>query len=135
MPIKVGDRLPDAKFRVMTPEGPAWKTTDDIFKGKKVALFAVPGAFTGTCHKIHVPSILRTPPRIKAKGVNTIAVTSVNDVFVMDAWKKASGAETSIFWPTATVSSPRRSISPSMLRVTALASARGVMPCWSRMAW
>jgi glutaredoxin/glutathione-dependent peroxiredoxin len=90
MTIKVGDRLPDAKFRVMTPEGPAWKTTDDIFKGKKVALFAVPGAFTGTCHKMHVPSILLNADAIKAKGVDTIAVTSVNDVFVMDAWKKAT---------------------------------------------
>ena len=90
MPIKVGDRLPEAKFRVMTPEGPAWKTTDDIFKGKKVALFAVPGAFTGTCHKMHVPSIAQNADAIKAKGVNTIAV---NDVFVMDAWKKASAAD------------------------------------------
>jgi glutaredoxin/glutathione-dependent peroxiredoxin len=93
MPIKVGDRLPNAKFRVMSAEGPAWKTTDEIFKGKKVALFAVPGAFTGTCHKMHVPSILQSADAIKAKGVNTIAVTSVNDVFVMDAWKKATLAE------------------------------------------
>ncbi len=93
MPIKVGDRLPNAKFRVMSAEGPAWKTTDEIFKGKKVALFAVPGAFTGTCHKMHVPSILQSADAIKAKGVDTIAVTSVNDVFVMDAWKKATLAE------------------------------------------
>ena len=93
MPIKVGDRLPEAKFRVMTPEGPAWKSTDDIFKGKKVALFAVPGAFTGTCHKMHVPSIIANAEALKAKGVNTIAVTAVNDVFVMDAWKKATAAE------------------------------------------
>jgi peroxiredoxin len=93
MPIKVGDRLPEAKFRVMTSEGPAWKTTDDIFKGKKVALFAVPGAFTGTCHKMHVPSIVQNADAIKAKGVDTIVVTSVNDVFVMDAWQKATGAE------------------------------------------
>jgi glutaredoxin/glutathione-dependent peroxiredoxin len=93
MPIKVGDRLPEAKFRMMTPEGPAWKTTDDVFKGKKVALFAVPGAFTGTCHKVHVPSIVANADALKAKGVNTIAVTAVNDVFVMDAWKKASAAE------------------------------------------
>jgi glutaredoxin/glutathione-dependent peroxiredoxin len=92
MPIKVGERLPEAKFRVMTPEGPAWKTTDDVFKGKKVALFAVPGAFTSTCHKTHVPSIVENAAALKAKGVNSIAVTSVNDVFVMDAWQKASGA-------------------------------------------
>jgi peroxiredoxin len=77
----------------MTSEGPAWKSTDDVFKGKKVALFAVPGAFTGTCHKMHVPSILQNADAIKAKGVNTIAVTAVNDVFVLDAWKKASAAE------------------------------------------
>ena len=93
MPIKVGDRLPETKFRVMTSEGPAWKTTDEIFKGKKVALFAVPGAFTGTCHKMHVPSIVQNADAIRAKGVNTIAVTSVNDVFVMDAWKKATDTD------------------------------------------
>jgi peroxiredoxin len=93
MPIKVGERLPETKFRVMTPEGPAWKSTDDIFKGKKVALFAVPGAFTSTCHKTHVPSIVQHADALKAKGVNTIAVTSVNDVFVMDAWKRATGAD------------------------------------------
>ncbi|HCX15724.1 MAG TPA: peroxiredoxin, partial [Afipia sp.] len=55
MTIKVGDKLPESKFRVMTAEGPQVKTTDDIFKGKKVALFAVPGAYTGTCHKMHMP--------------------------------------------------------------------------------
>ena len=93
MPIKVGDKLPSATFRVMTAEGPKPKTTDDIFKGKKVALFAVPGAFTPTCHKNHLPGFLQNAGAIKAKGIDTIAVTGVNDVFVMDAWKKASGAE------------------------------------------
>jgi peroxiredoxin len=93
MPIKVGDHLPSAKFRVMTAEGPAWKTTDDVFNGKKVALFAVPGAYTGTCHKMHVPSVILHADAMKAKGVDTIAVTSVNDVFVMDAWKKATAAD------------------------------------------
>ena len=91
--IKVGDRLPSSKFKVMTAEGPAEKTTDDIFKGKKVVLFAVPGAFTPTCHRNHLPGFLTTADAIKAKGVDTIAVTGVNDVFVMDAWKKATGAE------------------------------------------
>jgi glutaredoxin/glutathione-dependent peroxiredoxin len=91
--IKVGDRLPSSKFKVMTAEGPAEKTTDDIFKGKKVVLFAVPGAFTPTCHRNHLPGFLNNADAIKAKGVSTIAVTGVNDVFVMDAWKKASGAE------------------------------------------
>jgi peroxiredoxin len=93
MPIKVGDRLPEAKFRVMTTEGPAWKTTDEIFKGKKVALFAVPGAFTGTCHNTHVPSVVKNLDALKAKGVDTVAVTGVNDVFVMEAWKKQSNAD------------------------------------------
>ena len=88
MTIKVGDKLPEAKFRVMTAEGPQVKTTDDIFKGKKVALFAVPGAYTGTCHKMHVPSIFLNAYAIKDKGVNTIAILSVNDAFVMNAWKR-----------------------------------------------
>jgi peroxiredoxin len=93
MPIKVGDRLPNATFMVMTPEGPKPKTTDEIFKGKKVVLFAVPGAFTPTCHKNHLPGFVKNAAAIKAKGVDTIAVTGVNDVFVMDAWKKASGGD------------------------------------------
>jgi peroxiredoxin len=88
MAIKVGDKLPDVKFRVMSSEGPAWKSTDEVFKGKKVALFAVPGAFTGTCHKMHMPSITLNAAAIKAKGVDAIAVTSVNDAFVMQAWKR-----------------------------------------------
>ncbi len=93
MAIKVGDRLPEAKFRVMTAEGPGWKTTDEVFKGKKVVLFAVPGAFTPTCHKNHLPGFIQHSQAIKARGVDTIAVTGVNDVFVMDAWNKATGAE------------------------------------------
>jgi len=92
MPIKVGDRLPEAKFRVMGPDGPAAKTTDEVFKGKKVVLFAVPGAFTPTCSNNHLPGFLKNADAIKAKGVDTIAVTGVNDVFVFDAWKKATGA-------------------------------------------
>jgi peroxiredoxin len=88
MTIKVGDTIPEGKFRVMTGEGPGWKSTDELFKGKKVALFAVPGAFTGTCHKMHMPSITLNANAIKARGVDTIAVTSVNDIFVMQAWKR-----------------------------------------------
>jgi len=93
MTIKVGERIPEAKFRVMTAGGPGWKTTDEVFKGKKVALFAVPGAFTPTCHKHHLPGFLANNDAIRAKGVDTIAVTAVNDVFVMTEWQKASGAE------------------------------------------
>ena len=92
MPIQVGDRLPESRFRVTTPEGPAWKTTDDIFKGKRVVLFGVPGAFTGTCHKAHLPGYVENAASFAEKGVDAIAVTAVNDVFVMDAWREASGA-------------------------------------------
>jgi peroxiredoxin len=92
MPIKVGDKLPNATFRVMTAEGPKPRTTDDVFKGKKVALFGVPGAFTPTCSNLHMPSFLNNIDAFKAKGVDTVAVTGVNDVFVMEAWKKATGA-------------------------------------------
>src|ERR1700719_5220223 len=93
MAIKVGDRVPNGSFTVMTGEGPKPMTTDEIFKGKKVVLFAVPGAFTPTCHKNHMPGYVKNADAIKAKGIDTIAVTAVNDVFVMDAWKKASDAE------------------------------------------
>ena len=93
MPIKVGDKLPNATFRTMTAEGPKPKTTDEIFKGKKVALFAVPGAFTPTCNNKHLPSFLNNIDGIKAKGVQSVAVTGVNDVFVMEAWKKSTGAD------------------------------------------
>ena len=94
--IKVGDHLPNATFTVMTAEGPKPKTTDDVFKGKKVILFAVPGAFTPTCHKNHLPGFRDKFDAIKAKGVDTIAVTGVNDVFVMDAWAQATGAKDKI---------------------------------------
>jgi len=92
MAINVGDRLPATKFRVMTPEGPAWKTTDEIFKGKKVALFAVPGAFTGTCHKQHMPTVVANVDALKATGIDSVAVTAVNDISVLDAWKGATNA-------------------------------------------
>ena len=93
MPIKVGDRLPEAKFRMMTSEGPAWKTTDEVFKGKKVVLFAVPGAFTPTCSVKHLPSFVQNADALKAKGVDTIACIAVNDAFVMAAWGKEQGVD------------------------------------------
>jgi glutaredoxin/glutathione-dependent peroxiredoxin len=93
MAIKVGDRIPEGKFRVMAAEGPAWKSTDEVFKGKKVVLVGVPGAFTPTCHMSHLPGFLKNGDAFKTKGVDTIAVTAVNDVFVMNEWKKASAAE------------------------------------------
>jgi glutaredoxin/glutathione-dependent peroxiredoxin len=93
MAIKVGERVPNGTFMVMSAEGPKPKTTDELFKGKKVVLFAVPGAFTPTCHRNHLPGFVKNAAAIKAKGVDAIAVTGVNDVFVMDAWKKASGGD------------------------------------------
>jgi len=93
MTIKVGDRLPNTTFMTMTADGPKPQSTDEVFKGKKVVLFAVPGAFTPTCHKNHLPGFLNNADKIKAKGIDAIAVTGVNDVFVMDAWKKNTGAE------------------------------------------
>jgi glutaredoxin/glutathione-dependent peroxiredoxin len=96
MTIQVGDRLPQSTFRVMTPEGPTARTTDDVFKGRKVVLFAVPGAFTPTCHRNHLPGFLTNAAAIKGKGVDAIAVTGVNDIFVMDAWTKAAGVTNEI---------------------------------------
>ncbi|QCI63540.1 peroxiredoxin [Phreatobacter stygius] len=92
MTIQIGDRLPDATFRLMTSDGPGARTTADIFAGKTVILFAVPGAFTPTCHKNHMPGFVANAEAFKAKGVDAIYATSTNDVFVLDAWQKASGA-------------------------------------------
>jgi peroxiredoxin len=94
--IKAGDTLPKATFTIMTGEGPKPRTSDEIFAGKKVVIFGVPGAFTPTCHKNHLPGFAAKAAEIKAKGVDTIAVTAVNDVFVMDAWAKDTGAKDSI---------------------------------------
>jgi peroxiredoxin len=93
MAIKVGDKVPSGMFTVMTADGPKPMTTDELFKGKKVVLFAVPGAFTPTCHKNHLPGFVKNLGAIKANGIDTVAVTGVNDVFVMDAWKKQSGGD------------------------------------------
>ncbi len=93
MTIKVGDKLPDATFVVMTADGPSPKTTADVFGGKKVALFAVPGAFTPTCHKQHMPGFVALVNELTSKGINTIACTAINDVFVMTQFAKDTGAE------------------------------------------
>ena len=93
MTIKIGDRLPETSFKIMTADGPGQTSTGEVFGGKKVVLFAVPGAFTPTCHNNHLPGFLENLDVLKSKGVDTVAVTSVNDVFVMDAWAKATGAD------------------------------------------
>lgn len=93
MTIAVGDRLPQTTFRVITADGPTPRTTDDIFKGRRVLLVGVPGAFTPTCHRNHAPGFVANVDAFKAKGIDAVAITSVNDAFVLDAWAKALGAD------------------------------------------
>lgn len=89
MAIAVGEKIPSAKLKTMTAEGPKDISTDDIFNGKKVVLFAVPGAFTPTCSAKHLPGFVEKAAEIKGKGIDTIACLAVNDAFVMGAWGKA----------------------------------------------
>ena len=89
MTIKVGDRVPEGTLKEMTGSGPAPVTTDDLFGGKRVALFSVPGAFTPTCSNQHLPGFVANAAAIKAKGIDTIACMAVNDAFVMGAWGRA----------------------------------------------
>jgi peroxiredoxin len=83
--------MPDGKFTRMGTDGPQKVTTDELFKGKTVVLFSVPGAFTPTCNAKHLPGFIELADQFKAKGVDTVACTAVNDVFVMNAWGKAAG--------------------------------------------
>lgn len=88
MTIQVGDTIPSATLNIMTADGPSAITTDDIFKGKTVALFGLPGAFTPTCSAQHLPGFVANADALKAKGVDSIVCLAVNDVFVMGAWGK-----------------------------------------------
>jgi glutaredoxin/glutathione-dependent peroxiredoxin len=91
MTIKAGDQMPAGTFKRMTKEGPKDLSTAELFKGKLVVLFSVPGAFTPTCDAKHLPGFVQLADQLQAKGVDTIACMAVNDVFVMNAWGKASG--------------------------------------------
>jgi glutaredoxin/glutathione-dependent peroxiredoxin len=93
MTIAVGEKIPSAKLKTMTAEGPKDISTDEIFGGKKVVLFAVPGAFTPTCSAKHLPGFVEKAAQIKAKGVDTVACLAVNDAFVMGAWGKAQNTD------------------------------------------
>lgn len=93
MAIQAGEKMPAGVFGVMTETGPGAISTDDLFAGKKVVLFSVPGAFTPTCSNNHLPGFVDHADAILAKGVDTIACTAVNDVFVMHAWGKDRGVE------------------------------------------
>jgi peroxiredoxin len=94
MTIKVGERLPEATFRIMGPEGtPKAATTAEVFGGKKVALFAVPGAYTPTCHKQHMAGFVQNYDDLKSKKFDVVACTAVNDIFVLTNWAKDSKAD------------------------------------------
>ena len=92
MSIKVGDRIPQTNFVKATPEGPQPVSSDEFFKGRKVALFSVPGAFTPTCSARHLPGFVDKAEDLKAKGIDEIACTAVNDAFVMGAWSDSAEA-------------------------------------------
>ena len=92
MPIKPGDRMPDGELLTMDRDGPRPVATADYFAGRRVVLFAVPGAFTPTCSDAHLPGFLANSEEIREKGVDVIACLAVNDVFVMEAWRRQSGA-------------------------------------------
>ena len=93
MSIQEGDRIPQVNFTHMTADGPKSISSDEVFAGKKVVLFALPGAFTPTCSASHLPGFVVNADKLKAAGVDTIACLSVNDAFVMDAWGKSQNAE------------------------------------------
>ncbi|WP_373236705.1 peroxiredoxin [Cohaesibacter celericrescens] len=91
--IKIGDKLPEVNFFVMGDDGKEVRTVSEIFSGRKVVLFGLPGAFTPTCHRNHLPGYINSIDGIHALGIDEVAVVAVNDVFVMDAWAKASGGK------------------------------------------
>ena len=94
--IEVGQLMPDGTFGVMTTQGPGAITTDELFNGKRVALFSVPGAFTTTCSMKHLPGYIKGAEQLHANGIDTVACTAVNDLFVMEAWSKSTDAGSSI---------------------------------------
>jgi peroxiredoxin len=93
MTIKVGDRMPSGTLTLATKDGPQKVSAEDFFKGKKVVLFSVPGAFTPTCDAKHLPGFVQKSAELKAKGVDTIACMAVNDAFVMKAWGQSQGCD------------------------------------------
>lgn len=98
MAIAIGDRLPEATFRVMGPDGIKTLTTADVFGGKRVVLFAVPGAFTPTCHLKHLPGFIERADDFKKEGIDTVACVAVNDPFVLSAWEAASGGKDKVLF-------------------------------------
>src|SRR5438046_10376053 len=93
MTIQKGDRLPDVPLTIATADGPQPTTSGEYFKGKRVALFAVPGAYTPTCSARHLPSYVEKAAELKEKGIDEVVATSVNDAFVLGAWNREQGSE------------------------------------------
>jgi peroxiredoxin len=93
MTIQVGDKIPEVTLKWLTPSGMAEVNTGELFKGRKVVLFSVPGAYTPTCSKEHLPGFIARADEIKAKGIDDIVCLAVNDPFVMQAWGNEQGAE------------------------------------------
>jgi glutaredoxin/glutathione-dependent peroxiredoxin len=89
MPLRAGDRIPEVTLSTMTPDGPRSISTSEVFEGKRVVLFAVPGAFTPTCSDYHLPGFVEAADEVRARGIDLVACTAVNDVYVMDAWAQA----------------------------------------------
>ena len=98
MAISVGDTLPEASFQIMTEDGPALKTISELCDGKKVIIFGLPGAFTPTCHASHLPGFLENLDAFREKGIDDIAVTTVNDIHVTNAWAKETGGSGKIHY-------------------------------------
>lgn len=98
MTLSAGDRLPEANFKIMTDEGPSDMSSDDVFRGKKVVMFAVPGAFTPTCQALHVPNFLGSLDTFKEKGVDTVACIAVNDPFTLAEWARKTAADGKILF-------------------------------------
>jgi peroxiredoxin len=96
--IAVGSRIPDFDFQMMTEESPSNISTDDVFAGKNVVLFGIPGAFTPSCYQLHLPSYIQEYDTLKNAGIDTIACTAVNNIFVLDIWARATGADQKILF-------------------------------------
>ncbi len=129
MTIKVGDKMPKGQFTRMGANGPEPLSTDDLFSGKKVVLFSVPGAFTPTCSAKHLPGFINNFDQLKAKGVDTVAVMAVNDVFVMKAWGESAKATGKVqMLADGNASTHVRSVSNSMPANSAWASVASAFP-------
>jgi glutaredoxin/glutathione-dependent peroxiredoxin len=133
MAIKIGDRLPEATFRVISTDGIKTLTTGEVFGGKSVVLFAVPGAFTPTCHLKHLPGFIESAGDFKKQGIDTVACVAVNDPFVLGAWEEASGGKGKVLFLSD--GNARRSAWISTAAASVSAPAPSATPRSSTTAW